>query len=140
MSENKKLVALRYNHKRRTISFRYEKPGWVISEKFHPSSVRETLRTTLETVEEAIPGSIAKAAELDDANQQFSKKQERRYVAETPDLLYLGSPHLAERYAELAGDYYVDTHHGWPSISKILNLICDAADIRFDEAARKVSD
>ena len=113
--------------------FRYEEPRWTIVETFRPPNIREAFRTAIGRVEDAVPGSLAKAAELDDAEFQSTGRRKRRYLAESPELLYLDSPHLKES-AEPVGDYYVDTHIAWLRVPVVLKLLCQAAGIRFGEA------
>ncbi len=116
--------------KDRRIVFRYKNGRWDIFESFRPWDIREALKIGLEKIEESIPGAIAKAAELDDQEWQTNKRRSRRYIAETPDLLYIESPHLKQQ-AEPVGNYYVITNIPWRDVPHILSLACRAADIEY---------
>jgi hypothetical protein len=101
---------------------------WETFEVFYPRSIPHALTTTLAKIEEAVPGALKKADALDDKEWQTSKRRQRRYVAESPDLLYIGSPHL-KRQSERVGDYHVITNIPWRDVPEILRLVCKAAEI-----------
>ena len=129
--ENRKLKALHCTvWKDRRIVFRYKDGRWDIFESIRPWDIREALKISLERIEEAVPGSIQKAANLDDKNWQSNNRRTRRYIAETPDLLYIGSPHLQAHSAEVAG-YHVLTNIPWRDVPRILRLACEASEIEY---------
>ena len=89
---NRLLVALHYNAKDRCITFRYKVQRWDIFESLRLWDIPEAFKISLERIEEAKPGALAKAADLDDKDWQSNKRRTRRYIAESPDLLYINSP------------------------------------------------
>lgn len=110
--------------------FHYRVGRWDVFESLKPWDIREALSITLHKIEEAAPGSISKAAALDDKNFQSNKKRTRRYIADRQDLLYIDSPHLQQQ-SENVGDHWVVTNIPWRDVSSILELACKAAGIRF---------
>lgn len=130
MSE-RKLVAVHWSFwKGKRIVFRYKEQRWDIFESLRPWEIREALRVVLERVETAVPGTLAKAATLDDEEWRSNKRRSRRYLAESPDLLYIGSPHL-EGLSEAFAGYYVVTNIPWRDVSGILRLVCKGAGIQY---------
>ncbi|WP_156782818.1 hypothetical protein [Acidihalobacter yilgarnensis] len=116
--------------KDRRIVFRYKDGRWDIFESIRPWDIRDALKTSLERIEEAVPGSMEKASSLDDKNWQSNKRRTRRYIAETPDLLYIESPHLQAQSEAVAG-YHVLTNIPWRDVPHILRLACQAAEIDY---------
>lgn len=114
--------------KNRRIVFRYKEQRWDIFESFRPWDIPEALKTSLERIEESHPGALANAANLDDKNWQTSRRRTRRYVAESPNLIYIDSPHLQAQSVAVAG-YYVPTNIPWRDVPNILGLICTTAGI-----------
>ena len=132
---NRQLVALYCGvWKERRIVFRYKKKRWQIFESLHPWDIREALKISLERIEEAFPGALAKASTLDDKNWQSTKRRTRRYIAERPDLIYIDSPHLRAQVETVAG-YYVPTNIPWRDVPDILRLACKAAGIEYGSLA-----
>ena len=115
---------------KKRIEFYYRSGRWTISEALCPWDIREALIVTLERIEQAVPGSLGKAAKLDDENWLANKRRTRRYIAESPELLYIESPHLKNQSAAIAG-YHVLTNMPWCDVPSILRLVCQAANIKF---------
>lgn len=116
------------------IVFDYRSGRWSFFESLSPWDIREALRVTLKRIEEAMPGSMEKAAILDDENWLANKRRTRRYIAENPDLLYIDSPHLKDQAEAIAG-YYVITNIPWRDVPGILRLVCKAAGFKFGPLA-----
>lgn len=114
--------------------FRYSQGRWDVFESLRPWDIREALRVSLERVEEAVPGSLEKAVVLDDKNWQSQKRRTRRYIAESPDLLYIDSPHL-QAQSEAVSGYHVLTNIPWRDVPHILRLVCEAAEIEYGSLA-----
>lgn len=55
----------------------------------------------------------------------------RRYVAQTRDELYPGRPDLAEYSKQLLNGWWVGTNYSKSDISKIIQLACEVAGLRF---------
>ena len=92
---NRQLVAVHCSvSKVRRIVFHYKMERWEIFESIRPWSIREALRISLQRIDEAMPGTLEKAAVVDDKNWQRNRLRTRRYIAASADLLYIGSPHL----------------------------------------------
>ena len=133
---NRQLVALHCSvWKNRRIVFRYKKQRWKVLESFHPWDIREALRISLKRIEEEVPGALAKAAALDDQNWQSNKRRTRRYIAESPDLIYIDSPKLLAQSECVAG-YYVPTNIPWRDVPDILRLCCKAAEIEYGSLSK----
>ena len=120
--------------KEKRIVFEYRSGRWRDFESFSPWDIREALRETLERIEHAVPGSLEKAAKLDDENWLMNRRRTRRYISEDPDLLYIESPHLKDQAEPIAG-YYVITNIPWRDVSGILRLVCKAAGIKCSSLA-----
>lgn len=130
-SIQRKLIAIHCSFwKGKRLVFRYKEGRWESFESLSPWDIREALHTVMERIEDAVPGSIAKAAEIDDENWKNNKRRTRRYIAESPELLYIDSPHLQEHSEEVAG-YYVVTNIPWRDVSGIVRLVCQAAGIKY---------
>ena len=118
----------------RRIVFCYRTGRWEIFESLRPWDIREALRISLEKIDDAFPGALARAAQLDDANWQANKRRTRRYIAESPDLVYIDSPHLQAQLEPVRG-FYVPTNIPWRDIPSILRLACKAAGIEYGSLA-----
>lgn len=116
--------------KKRRIVFRYRCGRWDQFESFYPWCIREAVRIGLERIDESVPSSLDKAAKLDDENWLANDRRTRRYIAESPELLYIDSPHLQGQSEKVSG-YYVTTNIPWRDVPNILRLICKAAKLDF---------
>ena len=112
------------------IVFRYKDGRWDVFESLRPWGIREALKISLERVEAAVPGALEKAAHLDDKNWQSNRRRSRRYIAESPELLYIESPHL-QAQSEAVSRYHVLTNIPWRDVPLILRLACQAAEIEY---------
>lgn len=134
-TSNRKLVALHCGvWKEKRIVIRYKEARWEIYESLRPWDIREALGISLKIIEESVPGAVAKASKLDDKNFLSKKRRTRRYIAESPDLLYIDSPHLQSQAEGVAG-HYVVTNIPWRDVPNILRLVCKAADIEYGSLA-----
>ena len=132
---SRQLVAVHCSvRKERRIVFRYKMQRWDIFESLRPWDIREALKVTLEKIEEAIPGAVAKAAALDDKNWLSNKRRTRRYIAESPDLIYIDSPHLQAQSEQIA-KHHVLTNIPWRDVPDILRLVCKAAGVEYGSLA-----
>jgi hypothetical protein len=120
--------------KKRRIVFRYRCGRWDQFESLYPWCIREALRIGLERIDEAVPSSLDKAAKLDDENWLANNRRTRRYIAESPELLYIDSPHLQGQSEKVSG-YHVTTNIPWRDVPNILRLICQAADLEYGSLA-----
>lgn len=116
--------------KPRRIVFRYKNERWDIFESLRPWDIREAIKIGLQRIEDAVPGTLEKAAELDDQNWRNNKRRTRGYIAEASELLYIDSPHLQAQSESVAGYYFV-TNIPWKDVPHILRLACKAAGIEY---------
>ena len=65
----------------------------------------------------------------------MSTRQERRFIAEHRDLLYIGSPHLEKHAVEFQG-YWVATNIGHKEVGAILYPACQAAGVKCESVAK----
>ena len=103
-------------------------------ESLRPWDIREALHVSLERVEEVLPGSLENACKIDDENWLSGSRRTRRYIAESPELLYIESPHLQSQSEEVSG-YYVTTNIPWRDVPGIFRLLCEAAGIEYGPLA-----
>lgn len=129
ISETRELKAIHYSiWKNRCIVFRYKQNRWTIFESIHPYDIGEALEITMKKIEHASPGTLKKASNLDDNKWQSNRQRKRRYIAESPELLYIDSPHLTAQSVEVAG-YYAVTNIPWRDVPRIFRLLTEAAEI-----------
>ena len=112
------------------IIFRYQMGRWDYVDSFHPHTIGEALKVAFERIEEARPGTLARAAQLDDDDFQTNKRRKRRYVAESRDLLYIESPYL-EPESDTASGYWFITNIPWSNVPAMLRLACKAAEVQY---------
>ncbi len=74
-------------------------------------------------------------AEIDDANF-MATRQQRRFIAERRELLYIGSPHLAEKHAVKFQNFWVATNVGHKEVRAIAYRACEAAGIKCESLSR----
>jgi hypothetical protein len=130
-TSRRKLIAIHCTVWRdRRIVFRYKLGRWDTFDVFRPLDIREALHVALTRVEEAIPGSLAKAAEIDDKNWMKSKQRTRRYIAESPELIYIDRIDLRKQSEPVAG-LHVLTNISWAKVPDILRLVCKAAAVEY---------
>lgn len=116
--------------KDRRLAFQYRQGRWDQYEVVRPWDIREAIHETLERLELASPGTLAKAAALDDKNWLASKRRTRRYIADRPELLYIDSPHLIKQSEAVMG-FYAATNLPWRQVPDTLRLACQAAGIPY---------
>ena len=121
--------------KNQRIVFRYSQGRWQFFESFRPLDIREALRVTLEKIEEANPGALAKASVLDDKNWLCTKRRTRRYIAESADLIYIDSPHLRNQTVRIAG-HRVLTNIPWRDVGVVLMLVCKAVGVEYGSLSK----
>lgn len=115
--------------------FRYSQRPWQFFESFRPRDIREALRVTLEKIEEANPGALAKASVLDDKNWLLNKRRTRRYVAESADLIYIDSPHFRNQTVQIAG-HHVVTNIPWRNVRVALMLVGKAVGVEYGSLSK----
>jgi len=103
-------------------------------ERRSPSTLRELILDLFEVLAVGRPGFLRDLAELDDG-RFMGTRQERRFIAERRDLLYIGSPHLA-KYAVKFQDYWLATNIGHKEVGAICRLACKAAGVRSESLAK----
>ena len=68
------------------------------------------------------PQVLPRVARMVDGNGR------RRLVARRPEELYLASPHLAEKYAEIVPGWFLATNIGSSEVWKLFRLACEATE------------
>src|SRR5262245_61969201 len=84
----KRLQGLYWSHLADHIVFHFRNGHWDVFESLAPFTIQDAFERVLKVVEEAVPGTLAKATELDDANW-MKPLRKRRYIAENLDVLYI---------------------------------------------------
>jgi hypothetical protein len=116
------------------IVLHFKQQRWDVYESLRLWNIREALSVTLEQIESAYPGSLKKASEIDDKNWLKKTRRTRRYIAESPDLIYINRPHLAAQSQGVRG-YHVPTNIPWRDVPIILRLVCRAAGLVYGTVA-----
>lgn len=113
------------------LAFHYVQGEWSYYEVMQPATVRRALHVALERIESELPGALAKAVAIDDANWSAGKTRTRRYIATRADQIYPNSPHLTAGHVESVCGYYVLTNTSWAGICAIFEVICAGAGIAY---------
>lgn len=109
-------------------------PTVVRFERHSPSTLRELMLGLFEILA-AVRSDFAKRfASLDDG-RLMGTRQERRFITERRDLLYIGSTHLEKHAVEFQG-YWVATNIGHKEVGAILRLACQAAGVNCESVAK----
>jgi hypothetical protein len=108
--------------------FHFKERNWDIFESYRPFSIADALKVGLGRIDEVIPGTLARAAKIDDDNWMKTRSRKRRYIVENRDLLYLDRPRLRNR-SEKVGDHFVLTNISWQEVPEVLKVACKAAGI-----------
>lgn len=98
---------------------------------YRSSTVKDCLFSLLGTLSANDPGFLAKLEKLDDSGFLGRKQRTRRYIARDKEVLYIESPHLAEKYAEKYDQYWLATNIGWKEARTIVNMTCKAAGLKY---------
>lgn len=96
-----------------------------------PTSLRDLLVRIIEIVDAADPEFVSRLLEIDDRQQQQSKRRSRRYFAESPDLLYIGNPALTHYSAPVSGIWFA-TNIGCSEASTMMGEIRRASRVPFE--------
>jgi hypothetical protein len=127
---SRKLVNLYYRQSgARGLVFHFKEGRWDIYESYTPATIADAFETAFTKIEDAVPGSLAKAEELDDAKWLKTSSRKRRYIARDPSLLYIDKPHLRSKAAKVYG-FFIVTNIDWPDVPDIIKLGCKAAGIQ----------
>lgn len=119
------------------IVFRFKGKGpWERFETFQPYNIRRAIEVSFDLVEEYRPGSLDRAAQLDDYEFQNNAQRKRRYIAKEKDVLYIDSPYLAKRAVASVRQYFVITNVSWGRTYEILRLCCDGAEVPLQPIGR----
>lgn len=97
----------------------------------HPGSLREVIERLIGLAAEADAEFTARLLTLDDREQQHSRKRERRYFAESPDLLYIGNPSLQHYSQSIAGIWFA-TNVGCAETRVMIREIRQASQTPFE--------
>ena len=109
-------------------------PTIIQYDRHNPSTLRELMISLFELLSADCPDFAKRLASLDDGNFMGSRQQ-RRFIAERRDLLYIGSPHL-EKHAVRFQDYWVATNVGHKEVRAIAYRACDAAGIKSESLSK----
>ena len=103
-------------------------------ERHAPPTLRELMIGLFEILATVRTDFALRLASLDDG-RFMGTRQERRFIAERRDLLYIGSPHL-ERYAVEFQGFWIATNIGHKEVGAISRLACQAAGVRCESVAK----
>src|SRR6266849_11107689 len=103
-------------------------------ERCTPPTLRDLMLGLFEVLGVGRPSFLRELAELDDGTF-MGTRQERRFIAERRNLLYIGSPHLEKHAVEFQG-YWVATNIGHKEVGAILRLACEAAGVNCESVAK----
>lgn len=106
----------------------YRSPSLAMYERRSPPTLRELMLGLFEVLDHGHPGFHRRFAELDDGSF-MGTRQQRRFISDRKDLLYIGSPHLS-RHAVKFQDYWVATNVGHKEVSAICYRACEAAGVK----------
>jgi len=109
---------------RRRISSRLEN-----FELHHPASLREFVAELLEVFTTESSNFMTALAQLDDKEFMSSKHKTRRYFAESKELLYIGNPKLADKFAREHSGFWFVTNIGAKEVSHISHMIAQVANV-----------
>lgn len=107
---------------------RYGSPSISMYERQSPPTLRDLMLGLFEVLDRERPNFLRRFAELDDGTF-MGTRQERRFIADRKDLLYIGSPHLS-RYAVKFRDYWIATNIGHKEVRAICYRACEAAEVK----------
>jgi hypothetical protein len=62
--------------------FHFKERRWEVFESYQPFDIADALKVALGRIDEAIPGTLARAAKIDDDNWMRKKSRKRHYIAE----------------------------------------------------------
>lgn len=95
---------------------------------FH--SYSDCVAGVLDALTAEVPQVISKAAAIDDRRFMTSPHKMRRYIAERRDLVYIGSPHLTEKFTRKVGDHWIATNIGRPEATAAVSAAIEAAGVK----------
>lgn len=97
----------------------------ILAETIQGNSLKEVLGLALQSLEKQRPGSLEKLAKL--------KTSAKRIVAHSPTDLFIGSPHLAEKYAErLTNGWWFGTNNSGQETNAWLRRACESTGLKWD--------
>lgn len=99
-------------------------------------SLPDLVEGVLRTILAAEPAAEKRLLATDDRAWQESKHRERRYFAETQELLYIGNPGLTEKYARCVNGLWMVTNIGRPEASTMIQEIRRASSIPIEPWSR----
>ena len=103
-------------------------------DRYSPSNLRELMIGLFNLLSVDCHDFARRLAALDDSNFMNSRQQ-RRFIAERRDLLYIGSPHL-EKHAVRFQDYWLATNVGHKEVRAIAYRACDAAGVKSESLSK----
>ena len=109
-------------------------PAIVRYDRYSPPTLRKLMISLFDVLSADCHDFAQRLASLDDGSF-MSTRQQRRFIAERRDLLYIGSPHL-EKHAVQFQNYWIATNVGHKEVRAILYRACDAAGIRSESLSK----
>ena len=113
---------------------RRQSPSIVIYERHSPPTLRELMLGLFDVLAAVRPDFLQQLSALDDG-RFMGTRQQRRFIAERRDLLYIGSPYLDKYAVEFRG-YWVATNVGHKEVHNICRLACRAADVKCESLTK----
>jgi hypothetical protein len=96
-------------------------------ELHRPSSLGQFVANLLDVFSKDSPHFLKTVSELDDRAFMGSKHKTRRYVAESKELLYIGNPKLADKFARQQSGLWFVTNISAKDTSRIAHMVARAA-------------
>ena len=109
-------------------------PTVVRYDRYSPSTLRELMIGLFNLLSVDCHDFAPRLAAIDDGNF-MSSRQQRRFIAERRDLLYIGSPHL-EKHAVQFQDYWLATNVGHKEVRAIAYRACEAAGVKSESLSK----
>ena len=109
-------------------------PAIAMYERRSPPTLRDLMLGLFEVLDRGRPGFLRRLAELDDGNF-MGTRQQRRFIADRKDLLYIGNPHLSQYAVKFQG-YWIATNVGHKEVRAICYRACEAADVKCESLTR----
>lgn len=110
----------------RFVVHRRSSPDVDVYERHAPNGLRVLLFSLFDVLADGKPEFMSALASLDD-REFMQTRQERRFVADNRDHLYINSPRLADKHVARYGEFWIATNIGHKEANRIAGLACEAA-------------
>lgn len=104
-------------------------PRHVTFDVYRPRTLGDFVYELLSIFSAESPSFMEAIAKIDDNEFMGSKHKSRRYIADQKDLLYIGNPKLAEKYAREQDGYWFITNIGAKETRRFARMAAKAAGV-----------